>query len=333
MEEGAVQKERAAKWDNLKFYLIALVVIGHVVFNYLDYSETAKAVYLFIYSFHMPAFVFVAGLFSKHAVEQRRYETVVEFVVIYLVMKFLDAAGDAITGSRIDFHFLWESGPAWFALAMAVFLAATMFLHRFDLRYIMAAAVFVGCIAGLDTHFGDHFASMRICTFYPVFLAGFWMEHQKIAEFQRAHGGLLLKAGGLLVLAGDLALCLAKTDALYPLLRLFKGKYEYAEMDMGIEGVLFRLVCYAFWALMIAAVVFAAGDRRMLHTWLGSRTMASFIWHPIAIAVIFRALHMTTWLTIHAPHTYLAAAVCIAFLITIGTAYLSEFRIGRKLRR
>ncbi len=322
---------RIAKWDNLKFYLIALVVIGHATHHFLDFSEAAKGIYLFIYSFHMPAFVFVAGMFSKGAVRGRRYGMVVQFLLIYLIMKFLDAAGDAMTGHRIDFHFLWESGPAWFALAMAVFLAATKLLSRFRAPYIIGIALFIGCLAGLDTHFGDHFASMRICVFYPVFLAGYYMDTQRVTALQSGARGIALKVSGLAALAAVFALCMIKTESLYPLLKLFKGKYEYADMDMGFEGILMRLICYAFWALMIAAVVFAATGKRLIYTWLGSRTMAVFIWHSIALTIVFDVLHMTTWLSLNAPTFYMVEVVCIGLLVTILTAYLPEFRIENRL--
>ena len=75
-------QKRIAKWDNLKLLLIFCVVVGHTIYTFHNTSLLARSLYLFLYSFHMPAFLFVAGLFSKHAVRARRYETVVEYLVI-----------------------------------------------------------------------------------------------------------------------------------------------------------------------------------------------------------------------------------------------------------
>ncbi len=327
------EKERVAKWDNLKAYLIALVVIGHVLQYFTDYSDLAKGLYLFIYSFHMPAFIFVAGLFSKHAIYEKRLSSIIEFLLIYVIMDFLDAIGKTLSGGTENLHFLWESGPAWFALAMAVFLAAAMFLDRFDKRYVMMIALFLGCIAGLDSHFGDHFASMRICVFLPVFLAGWCIDVHMIQDFAEGAKGIVLKLAGIAVLLLVLLMCIAQTERFYPFLKLFKGKYEYAEMDMGIEGVLIRLACYVFWAIMISAIIFATNRRNNIYTWLGSRTMAIFIWHSIAITIVFKVFHMVKWLTVNTPDMYLIEAVCIAIVITIITAYLPEFRVSRKLDR
>ena len=56
-------KEHIALWDNLKFILILLVVVGHLADTFTGESESFRALYLFIYSFHMPLFFFISGLF------------------------------------------------------------------------------------------------------------------------------------------------------------------------------------------------------------------------------------------------------------------------------
>ena len=63
----AVKKstKRIYKWDNLKCFLIVMVVIGHFVNQYALISNTMKSLSLFIYSFHMPLFIFLSGLLQK----------------------------------------------------------------------------------------------------------------------------------------------------------------------------------------------------------------------------------------------------------------------------
>ena len=58
-------KERIALWDNLKFILIILVVIGHLADEFTAKSDVYKSVFLFIYTFHMPLFIFISGLFHS----------------------------------------------------------------------------------------------------------------------------------------------------------------------------------------------------------------------------------------------------------------------------
>ena len=56
-------KNRIFLWDNLKFFLICCVVVGHFADQYTDVSNAYGSIFLFIYSFHMPLFIFISGLF------------------------------------------------------------------------------------------------------------------------------------------------------------------------------------------------------------------------------------------------------------------------------
>ncbi len=327
-----MEEKRIAKWDNLKFWMILCVVTGHVLYRYTDSSMHAASLYLFIYSFHMPVFMFVAGLFSKHAVQQRRVETIVNYLLIYVIMKFLEAVGSWLSDGTFTFHFLWESGPAWFALALAVFLAATMLLDRFDPRYIIGIALLVGCLAGLDTHFGDHFASMRICVFYPVFLIGFYLDPADLSLAGFARGKrFALRACALAVLTGWFCFCMFILRDAPNILRLFKGKYEYADMGLGMDGVLCRLACYALWFILIAVMVILVGERERIFTWTGKRSMAIFIWHPLIIDLVMGVAGLGVFLQQAMPTYYPTGGICIAVMITILAAYLPEFRISQRL--
>ncbi len=58
-------KDRIMLWDNLKFILITLVVVGHFSERFASTSDICKSIFLFIYAFHMPLFLFISGMFHK----------------------------------------------------------------------------------------------------------------------------------------------------------------------------------------------------------------------------------------------------------------------------
>lgn len=64
-------KERDVYFDNLKFILILLVVMGHL-FQPFNGGITIGPIFKFLYSVHMPLFIFVAGYFSKN-VDNKNY--------------------------------------------------------------------------------------------------------------------------------------------------------------------------------------------------------------------------------------------------------------------
>ena len=54
--------------DNIKVVLIFLVVFGHLIERYIDTSDTLMAIYMFIYIFHMPLFIYISGYLSKNVI-------------------------------------------------------------------------------------------------------------------------------------------------------------------------------------------------------------------------------------------------------------------------
>lgn len=74
---------RDAYWDSLKFVLIALVVYGHFV--HLPAGRWTRAVYLCIYMFHMPLFVFVSGRFSRIRDRTRYWRGICRLLETFLV--------------------------------------------------------------------------------------------------------------------------------------------------------------------------------------------------------------------------------------------------------
>ena len=66
---AAASKPRLYSYDNLKFILIFLVVLAHLIEISAPF-EGKQQLYTLIYSFHMPVFIFLSGFFAKHSSEK-----------------------------------------------------------------------------------------------------------------------------------------------------------------------------------------------------------------------------------------------------------------------
>lgn len=55
-------ENRIALWDNLKFFLVTCVVIGHFVDQFTDISNIYDSIFLFIYSLSYTTFYFYIGI-------------------------------------------------------------------------------------------------------------------------------------------------------------------------------------------------------------------------------------------------------------------------------
>lgn len=69
---------RSSYWDNAKGILIFLVLIGHFIMTY----RPLKAIFDSIYLFHMPAFLFISGLFSKKKLSNFQKNTAINTNII-----------------------------------------------------------------------------------------------------------------------------------------------------------------------------------------------------------------------------------------------------------
>lgn len=90
-------RERIALWDNVKFVLITLVVIGHVVDFATSKSLLCKSIFLYIYAFHMPLFIFISGLFFRH---KNIFNKALFFVVVGFLLKILHSLNPLMWGGR-----------------------------------------------------------------------------------------------------------------------------------------------------------------------------------------------------------------------------------------
>ena len=65
MDKEGMTRSRLCYMDTYKGLLIFLMVVGHCLELYQD-DKICKLLYWFIYSFHMPVFIFISGFFSKN---------------------------------------------------------------------------------------------------------------------------------------------------------------------------------------------------------------------------------------------------------------------------
>ena len=89
-------KERIVLWDNIKFILITLVVIGHLADEFTINSNAYKSIFLFIYSFHMPAFIFISGLFHN---EKNILKKCIFYSSIGFLYKIISLVIDRLSGN------------------------------------------------------------------------------------------------------------------------------------------------------------------------------------------------------------------------------------------
>ena len=124
------REHRIKEVDAFKGFLILIVVFGHFLLPLKDspYSFFGRSFYL-IYSFHMPAFLFLSGYFRQKSKRKKgaKLRSLLSYLLLYLFMKlFLHLSDILFYGEKRIFPDFWhESSTPWFMLVL-FFLELTL---------------------------------------------------------------------------------------------------------------------------------------------------------------------------------------------------------------
>ena len=173
--------------DNVRFVLLAFVVIDHFSWPLLSGSRTMHVLFYWIHLFHMPAFVMVTGFFSRSLVvnDSRARGLVTRILVPYLIFQTLYQLGDPLLhhGQLARWAPLTPAWLMWFLMAMLVWRLMTPYLMR--IRWIFPLSIHIslgaGAIAGVN-----HLLSMdRVLSFLPFFVLGLVIRREHLDVLRR----------------------------------------------------------------------------------------------------------------------------------------------------
>lgn len=276
-----MSKERIALWDNVKFLLMITVVVGHLIDHDISSSHLFRSGFIFIYSFHMPLFIFISGLFHKN---KNIKEKAVSYFSIYFVLKICFSVLKMITHKKLEFELFSEYGVPWFLFASAVFIIITYLLRDFDKKYILVISVILGLFCGYDKNIGDFLVLSRIIVFYPFYLLGTMVSKEKIEALAKK---LPVKAlAGAVILAWG-AVCFFLTDKVYLLRPLLTGRNPFNSRLIDY-GFLYRAGVYAVAVIIgLCFVLITPTVKIGKITSFGQRTLQVYFWHDLIVEFAF----------------------------------------------
>ena len=278
---------RSVYIDNLKFFLIMLVVIGHFLDQIIPVSTTAKGIWLFISSFHMPLFIFINGYLGKRIIQSysRVKNRVLFFLVLYFLLKILIFFTKIMFCKNPSFSFFTEDGIPWYLYAVAFFYGITYLLKSFDLRWILVMAFVLGTMCGYDVSIGDKYVLSRIFVFYPYFLIGYMMPENSLLKIENLSKKKWMCS---ILLCLILITCIVYLEKLYFLRPLFTGRNAYDAVDIPFYlGGIYRIFVYLISGLISILILGAIPNISLGHiSRFGCRTLSVYFWHRPILYVL-----------------------------------------------
>lgn len=278
---------RTQKWDILKFLMIFFVVLGHAAAYYTKHSEVMRSLIIFIYSFHMPVFIFVSGLFSKKSVNEKRKEKIFGYLIMYLLIKILLFCTKKLLGLQSAFSLLSEGGLPWFMFTMAAFMLITMLIKDYSPKYIMAVSIILACVAGYDSNIGIFLSASRIIVFYPFFYLGYCLDREKLEKFC---SGKIIKIISALIIVAAIAVIFLIGDKMYWLRPLLTGSNPFTALGKYSDsGFIIRFLYYVIVTIIGGAVIVIVPGRTPLGIAAksGQRTLAVYAFHYIVFYILY----------------------------------------------
>ena len=269
-------QNRIAYFDNLRFFLIMMVVIGHFIDNSIGRSRIYKSLFLWLWCFHMPLFIFLSGLFHKN---QRILPRVMGFLMIGFVLKillFLEAL--TMTGNG-SLSYYGGGNISWFMFALAAFTTISYALRSMNKHFVLCFSIILGLFSGYDFTIGNAFFASRIIVFYPFFVLGEMCDPMTLLRVTRQKTVRLL---GILILVAWAALCVLDLDRVYLLRPIFEGKNAFKSDMFRIWGGAYRALCYTLTLASGFGVMCLVPQRQLpIVSRFGSRTIQIYFWHNL----------------------------------------------------
>lgn len=266
------KEHREYLFDNYKVLLILLVVIGHFIEPSYDQNPFLYELKWGIVAFHMPAFIFISGYFSKRipSIKKMISGLVIPYfvyeVLYYLLYTF-------ILDKETGFYFTRPKFSLWYLMALFAWRILAPIVRKIPGHMVLSLVL--GLLVGLTNL--DNFLSIpRILFFFPFFLAGLSFDSSCLTRFRNRKGYF----GALAILGAFAVFLFTDTwhDGLSP--KIFYGRYSYEEMGLGdLQGMLIRVLCYMISFLLIYLFMLVLPTEKKSYSYLGQRTMAIYIFH------------------------------------------------------
>lgn len=285
------EKGRDYFFDNARFILIMLVVIGHFIQPLQSSILPAKYLWRLIYVLHMPCMIFISGYFSKKYVHNRSGRLDVQKPFTYAVLYI------AAWISMFVFHyiitrdipdstsiFLPQTGM-WYLQVLFIWHLFLPVIDRIKPLYVMIIAILAGLLVGYDPGADSVLSTCRTLNYLPYFLVGYYIDKDTVQKlFTR-------KAKIYAAIALVAVLVIFYFLLPYGIGDFIVGRKNYWDLSPLKDfsplvwwGV--RLFCYIMSALLCFAFLAFVPRSWNILTRFGSRTLQVYILHMFIFEAI-----------------------------------------------
>ncbi|WP_227025525.1 acyltransferase family protein [Streptomyces tsukubensis] len=311
-KSGKPAKQRDAFFDNAKYLAIVLVAMGHAWEPLRGDSRAASALYITVYSFHMPAFIIISGYFSRsfdmRPDRLRRLITGVAVPYVIFEVAYTLFKRYADNDPHYPFSLLDPWYLTWFLIALFVWRLTTPLWKA--VRWPVPLALAIAVLASVSPDIGDDLDLQRVLQFLPFFVLGLALKPEHFQLVRRREARIL----SVPIFAA--ALVFAYWAAPRMNAAWFYRRDSAQELGApGWTGVVMTLAMFGCSLVLVGCFLAWVPRRHMWFTVLGAGTLYGYLFHGfLAKGSRFWDWYDAEWL--HSPGGEIAATLIAASVIT-----------------
>ncbi|GAB4074854.1 acyltransferase family protein [Barrientosiimonas marina] len=268
------KRERNPYFDNARLVLIFLVVFGHLIQPFTSESSGVNTLYLWIYTFHMPAFIFLAGFFAKGSGSIRDIiKLAKKLLVPYLIFQVIYTGYYFLIGKDgWEFEMFYPHWALWFLFSLFSWHMLLIAFKRVPAAMGLAITVGIGLIVGYFGDIGHSFSLSRTFVFFPFFLLGYLVTQNQLEWLKH----IQFKAAAVIVM-------LAVAVGIYYAPDFNTGwllaSKSYSSLGLPEYGIIARLLVYVTSFAMAASFLAWMPQKHYPLTVFGTQTIYVYLLH------------------------------------------------------
>lgn len=325
-------KVRDAYYDNARFLLIFLVVLGHFIQSYIHDNKFIFSLYTTIYLFHMPAFILISGYFAK-GFNRKGYlgKLVKKLIGPYLIFQ----------GIYSFYYYFLQDKPLsnldplnpqwslWFLLSLFFWNLLLFVFTKWNMKFSILFAFFLGVLVGYFDIINSYLSLSRTIVFFPLFLLGFYFKKEHFTKL-RNHK---IQFMSMLFFIGFFIVIYIGPEFEYKW--LFGSKPFQVLGQEGLKAGLIRLTIYGLTLLAIVSFLALVPKKNLFFTKWGTRTIYIYLLHGFFI----QYFRNSEWVNLINKPWQISLLILATFILTAFLASnftkkvtqpLIEFRIPQR---
>lgn len=310
-----IEKKRDYLFDNYRTLLILMVVMGHFIENLYRYHWFFEGIKWSIYAFHVPAFVFISGYFSK---KKTPFLTLCKKIAIpYLVFEVLYyLLYTYIAHKETHLYLMHPKFTLWYLMALFFWKFITPYFKKIPGCFLIS--IILGLAIGFSSMKDNFLTIPRALVFYPYFLAGTYLEKDTVTAMRNKKiGKIKLPTLCAIALFLFFLFLLFFSSKLPGAPNVFFGRYSYAKMNQTpLLGVCLRILTYIIGFGITYGLLCILPEKKYSFSFVGQRTMQVYLFHGL-ICKALDTIKLSTFFKGLFVSPFAAALMCIGFFTSM----------------